>query len=139
MVKRFERQPPSGSAAGAAEDQAEDQWRKIGIDLNVAETERSLGQRKMINNENQMYAWQNDGSEHLFTFPSHVFPYDTVGGNGSLYAEWFQTAGQKGKEPPPEVGDLKKIYENFRKAFGVPEEEQIKLGKEIWAIAADQV
>jgi len=114
-------------------------WKKIGIDLTVNEVERSLGQKRMINNENQMYAWQNDGSEHLFTFPGHVFPYDQVGGNGALYAEWFQSNGQKGKEPPPEVGELKKIYDNFRKAFGVPEEEQIKLGKEIWAIAADQV
>jgi peptide/nickel transport system substrate-binding protein len=116
-----------------------DQWRKIGVDLIVNEVERSLGQKRNISNENMMYAWQNDGSEHLFTFPTHVFPYDGTGGNGALFAEWFQTNGAKGKEPPAELEPLKKIYENFRKAFGVPEDEQIKLGKEIWAIAADQV
>jgi peptide/nickel transport system substrate-binding protein len=114
-------------------------WKKLGIDMTVAETERSFGQRRNSTNETQLFAWQNDGSEHLFTFPNHVFPYQTVEGNGALYAEWFQTNGQKGKEPPAELADLKKLYDNFRKAFGVPEEEQIRLGKEIWAIAADQV
>jgi peptide/nickel transport system substrate-binding protein len=116
-----------------------DQWKKIGIDLTVNEVERSLGQKRHSANEAQLYAWQNDGSEHLFTFPSHVFPYDATGGNGVLYADWFQSSGSRGKEPPAELAPLKKIYENFRKAFGVPEEEQVKLGKEIWAIAADEV
>ena len=116
-----------------------EQWKKIGIDMTVAETERSLGQRRNINNEAQMYAWQNDGSEHLFTFPNHVFPYQAVDGNGALYADWFQTNGQKGKEPPEELKELKTLYEGFKKAFGVPEEEQIKIGKQIWAIAADNV
>ena len=82
-----------------------------------------------------MYAWQNDGSEHMFTFPGHIFPYTTSGG-GILYAKWFQSNGKEGKEPPPY---LKEIYELFRKAFGVPEEEQITLGKEIWAIVTDDV
>jgi peptide/nickel transport system substrate-binding protein len=116
-----------------------DQWKKIGVELIVSEVERSLGQRKLANNENHLYAWQNDGSEHLFTFPSHVFPYDTIGGNGALYADWFQSGGSRGKEPPAELAKLKTIYSNFTKAFGVPEEEQVKLGKEIWAIAADEV
>ncbi|MCC6178573.1 MAG: ABC transporter substrate-binding protein [Chloroflexi bacterium] len=114
-------------------------WKKIGIDLTVNEVERTLGQRRNIANENQMYAWQNDGSEHLFTFPSHVFPFQSIDGNGALYADWFQSNGEKGKEPPPELASLKTVYSNFRKAFGVPEAEQIKLGKEIWAIAADEV
>ena len=117
-----------------------DQWKKIGIDLIVNEVERSLGQKRNISNENQLYAWQNDGSEHLFTFPTHVFPYDGTGGERrALRGRGSSRTAQKGKEPPAEVGELKKIYDNFRKAFGVPEEEQIKLGKEIWAIAADEV
>ena len=96
----------------------------------------SLGQKRNIANENQLYAWQNDGSEHLYTFPSHVFPYNAIDGNGGLYSDWFQSNGAKGKEPPPKV---KQVMENYRKAFGVPEDEQIRLGKEIWAIASDEV
>ena len=86
-----------------------------------------------------MYAWQNDGSEHLYTFPNHVFPYASIDGNGALYADWFQSNGQKGKEPPAELADLKTLYDSFRKAFGSPEEDQIKYGKQIWQIGADNV
>jgi len=111
-------------------------WKRIGIDLTVSEVERTFGQKRNAANENQIYAWQNDGSEHLYTFPDHVFPYGVSGGGGALYAQWFQSSGTQGKEPPPKI---KQVMENFKKAFGVPEAEQIRLGKEIWAIGADEV
>ncbi|MGE3913859.1 MAG: ABC transporter substrate-binding protein, partial [Chloroflexota bacterium] len=109
---------------------------KIGIDLQVKELERSLGQKRNAANENMIYAWQNDGSEHLFTFPGHVFPYDTTGGGGALYAAWFQSNGSQGKEPPAKI---KEVMDKFKKGFGVPDEEQTKLGKEIWASVVDEV
>jgi peptide/nickel transport system substrate-binding protein len=34
---------------------------------------------------------------------------------------------------------MQTILENFRKGFGVPEEERIALTKEIWAILVDEV
>ena len=34
---------------------------------------------------------------------------------------------------------MKELMEKFAKAFGVPEAERIKLGKEIWKIAAEEV
>ena len=52
-----------------------EQWKKIGIDLVVQEVERSLAIKRGAANEQQLSAWNNDGSEHLFTFPVHVFPY----------------------------------------------------------------
>jgi peptide/nickel transport system substrate-binding protein len=112
------------------------QVKKIGIDLQVKELERSLGQKRNSANENHIYAWQNDGSEHLYTFPGHVFPYDLTGGGGALYAAWFQSNGQQGKESPAKV---KEVMEKWKKAFGVADEEQVKLGKEIWATAVDEV
>ncbi|MBI4641355.1 MAG: ABC transporter substrate-binding protein [Candidatus Tectomicrobia bacterium] len=113
-----------------------DQWRKIGIDLTVQEVERSLAIRRAGANETQLYAWNNDGSEHLFTFPGHVFPFDASSASGPLYGLWFQSAGARGKEPPPH---LRELMEKWSKAFGVPEEERIKLGKEVWKIAAEEV
>jgi peptide/nickel transport system substrate-binding protein len=112
------------------------QVKKIGIDLQVKELERSFGQKRNAANENHIYAWQNDGSEHLYTFPGHVFPYDLTGGGGALYAQWFQSNGQQGKEPPAKV---KEVMEKWKKGFGVPEEEAVKLGKEIWATVVDEV
>jgi peptide/nickel transport system substrate-binding protein len=113
-------------------------WKKIGIDLTVQEVERSLAIKRSAANEQQLGAWNNDGSEHLFTFPGHVFPFsvDTVSTSGPLYAKWFHSAGAQGKEPPPR---LRELMEKFQKAFGEPEEERLKLGKEVWKIAAEEV
>ena len=55
-----------------------EQWKKIGIELVVQEVERSLSIRRAAANEQQLSAWNNDGSEHLFTFPRHVFPYEVA-------------------------------------------------------------
>jgi peptide/nickel transport system substrate-binding protein len=111
-------------------------WAKIGIRLAVKEVERGLGNQLASANKVQMWAWNNDGSEHMFTFPAHVFPFDNLSANGPLYGLWFQTNGKEGEEPPP---FLKDIMAKWRKAFGVPRDERIELGKEIWAIAADEV
>jgi peptide/nickel transport system substrate-binding protein len=115
-----------------------EQWKTIGIELVVQEVERSLAIQRAAANEQQLSAWNNDGSEHLFTFPRHIFPYEAadLATSGPLYAKWFQSAGTQGKEPPPR---LRELMEKFSKAFSVPEEERIKLGKEVWKIAAEEV
>jgi peptide/nickel transport system substrate-binding protein len=115
-----------------------EQWKKIGIDLTVQEVERSLALKRTAANEQQLGAWNNDGSEHLFTFPLHVFPFElaAVASSGPLYVKWFHSAGTQGKEPEPR---MKELMEKWKKAFGVPEKERIQLGKEIWKIAAEEV
>src|SRR2546430_12078397 len=40
---------------------------------------RSLALKRTAANEQQLAAWNNDGSEHLFTFPLHVFPFEVEG------------------------------------------------------------
>ncbi len=93
-----------------------EQWKKIGIDLTVQEVERSLALKRTAANEQQLGAWNNDGSEHLFTFPLHVFPFEiaAVASSGPLYARWFQSAGTQGKEPPAR---MKELMEKWRKAL----------------------
>ena len=115
-----------------------EQWKKIGIDLTVQEVERSLALKRTAANEQQLGAWNNDGSEHLFTFPLHVFPFElaAVASSGPLYVKWFHSAGAQGKEPEPR---MKELMEKWKKAFGVPEKERIQLGKDIWKIAAEDV
>ena len=115
-----------------------EQWKKIGIDLRVQEVERSLALKRTEANEQQLGAWNNDGSEHLFTFPLHVFPFElaAVASSGPLYVKWFHSAGAQGKEPEPR---MKELMEKWKKAFGVPEKERIQLGKDIWKIAAEEV
>src|SRR5690606_28244750 len=101
-----------------------DQWKRIGIDLIVQANERSLAERRNTANENQLHTFVADGSEHLFTFPDNIFPYQPIGGSGAPYAVWFQSNGSQGKEPP---APMKRAMLEFKRAFGVPEEERIKI------------
>jgi peptide/nickel transport system substrate-binding protein len=111
-------------------------WHGIGIDIFVQENERSLAERRNGANETQLFAWVADGSEHLFTFPTHVVPSNSTTGMGILYAKWYLSNGQEGEEPFPK---LKQTYELFKKAYAVPEDEQVQIGKQIWKIVTEEV
>ncbi len=112
------------------------QWTKVGIDLIVQERERSLAEKMAGANQTQLYAWLADGSEHPFTFPDHVFPYNAnTEAAGVLFAKWFQSGGKQGKEPPPKI---KAVMDKFRQGFGAPEEQRIQLGKEMWKTVVEE-
>ncbi len=114
-------------------------WKKIGIQAVVNEVERSLAITRNAGNQNQIHLWQNDGTEHFFTFPYHLFPVNPSGLGGAnigpLWAQWFQSDGKQGQEPSP---PMRKLMGLWKKAFGVPTEERIAIGKEIWRIAVEE-
>ena len=79
-----------------------EQWKKIGIDLTVQEVERSLAVKRTAANEQQLVAWNNDGSEHLFTFPTHVFPFDVWRpATSGRSTAWFQSSGARARSRRP--------------------------------------
>jgi peptide/nickel transport system substrate-binding protein len=113
-----------------------EQWKKIGIQADVKEVERSLAGRRRDANEHQIYVDAQWGSDNMFGHIPAFFPYDGGNAIGPLYGRWFASGGSKGKEPPARMRELMELY---RKAFGVPREERIALAKEIWKIAVDEV
>ena len=111
-------------------------WEKnLGLKTDVLALERSLAATRTAADQNQISISWGDGSEHLFTFPGAVFPAFTNNEFGSSLGLWFQSEGEKGDEPQPE---LKQVMANYKKGFGVPEAERIELGKEIWRTVIDQ-
>lgn len=116
-----------------------EQWRKIGIQAEVNEIERGLAITRIGANEIQTTLWQNDGTEHFFVFPAHLFPFQAAGLGGSnmgpLWAQWFRSNGKQGKEPS---APMQKLMTLWQKAFGVPEAERVQLGKELWRIAVEE-
>ncbi len=120
---------------GMAEMIAEHWERYLGVKVNVVAQERSLAGVLQASDENQLRVSWGDGSEHLFTFPFHVFPFSTSNEMGSALGQWYQSNGEKGMEPHPELLEVMTLY---RKAFGVPEAERIEIGKQIWRIVLDQ-
>lgn len=116
-----------------------EQWRKIGIQADVNEIERSLAITRIGANEIQGHLWQNDGTEHFFSFPAHLFPFSPSGLGGAnigpLWALWFQSDGTKGKEPSAPMKELMGLW---KKSFGVPEAERVAIGKQLWRIAVEE-
>jgi peptide/nickel transport system substrate-binding protein len=113
------------------------QWRKIGIDLDIKELERNLAFTRDNNNENQIITWANDGSEMLFLFPRHVLPVDAAEAHmGMAYAKWYASKGAAGKKP--DDPEMQKAFDLFRNAYGMKEEDRVKTAKEIWKIVVEQ-
>jgi peptide/nickel transport system substrate-binding protein len=118
-----------------AEMVAEHWERFLGVKTNVLAMERSLAGTVSASDQNQIRVSWGDGSEHLFTFPGHVFPAFTNNEMGSALGLWFQSNGEKGQEPLPPLKEVMRLY---KEAFGLPEAGRIENGKEIWRIVLDQ-
>jgi len=113
------------------------QWKKIGIDLDVKELERNLAFTRDNGSENQMITWANDGSEMLFLFPRHALPVDAAESHmGMAFAKWYASKGTAGTKP--DDPEMIRAFDLFRNAFGMKEEDRIKAGKEIWKIIVEQ-
>jgi peptide/nickel transport system substrate-binding protein len=113
-------------------------WKDVGIHLDIEVVERSLAITRGGANETQLSAWNNDGTEHPWTFPFHVvwLSISTLAPGGPEYARWFHSGGKEGKEP---TGRIREMMDLWVKGMSVSDEERIKLGQEIWKIAAEDV
>ena len=114
------------------------QWRAIGIDLDVRELERNLAFTRDQNSENQLMTWATDGSEVLLLSPRHAIPIDAIESHqGAAYARWYSTNGAAGTKP--EEPEMLQAFDLIRKAYASDEAGQIALAKEVWKIIVDQV
>ncbi len=113
-----------------------EQWKKIGIQADVKELERTLAFKRDESNENQILLWANDGSEWLYLFPRHALPVDPSECHmGMAIAKWYASGGAQGKAPQGE--ELKKALELFKVAPTLKVEEQVKQAKEIWKLVVE--
>jgi len=114
-----------------------EQWRKIGIQTDVKEVERSLFFTKIANNEHHIALWVSDGSEQIYLFPRYALPVDPAQSLlGQPIARWYASNGAQGKAPKDP--QLLKVLEVFRSAPGKKAPERRKLAQEIWKILVDE-
>jgi len=113
------------------------QWKKIGIDADVKETERSLAFTKTANAEHHIMLWTVGGSENLYLFPRHVLPVDPAECHlGMPFARWYATSGALGKKPTN--SEMLRAMDLFRSAAGKKEAERTKIAQEIWKIIVEE-
>ena len=111
-------------------------WKKIGLQLDVKDTERTLSLKQVAGNEQQLYVW-GGGNSDIFMWPRHDMPAEpNEPFSGTLYASWYASNGTAGKKP--EDPELLKAYDLLRKGFGVETAERAKLGQELKKIIVDQ-
>jgi ABC-type transport system substrate-binding protein len=112
------------------------QWKRIGIQADVIEQERSLAFRRRDGNELQMVMWVNDGSELLYAFPVHAIPVQPDAMMGPFIGRWYASGGSQGMKP--EDPELLRALELYRSAAGQDEQQRIKTAQEIWKILAEE-
>jgi len=114
-------------------------WKKIGIDADVKETERSLAFMKTNNIEHHILLWSVTGSENIYLFPRLVLPVDPVPNDTHLgipFARWYATNGAQGRKPV--VPGMVRAMELFRSAAGKKQPERVKIAQEIWKIICEE-
>jgi peptide/nickel transport system substrate-binding protein len=111
------------------------QWKKIGIQADIKDTERNLAVQKALNNETQIYIW-GAGTEDLFLFPRHELPVEPIEPfTGPLYAKWFASNGEAGTKPTDP--DLIKAMDLLRSGAGLEEGPRMEVGKQIRQLIVD--
>ena len=111
-------------------------WKKIGIQLDVKDTERNLSLKQVAANEQQLYVW-GGGNPDIFLWPRHDMPAEpNEPFSGTLYATWYASGGSAGKKP--EDPELLKAYDMLRKGSGLETAERNKLGQELKKVIVDQ-
>ncbi len=112
------------------------QVRRIGIQLDATERERSLADQRRQANEQQILIWQNGGSELLWAYPQLALPVTIDSNLGPEIGKWFASNGSSGRKP--EDPQLVKALDLFRAGQAQELEARIKTAHEIWQILADE-
>jgi peptide/nickel transport system substrate-binding protein len=118
-------------------EMAAEQWKDIGIWIDVTTMDRGTYMARARNNEHQIGVWTNNGSSVLYLFPRHAIPVDpTEAFMGPEFALWFVTNGEQGVEPTDP--ELLHIYDLYRSLAGASEDEKVASIQEIWKILVEQ-
>ena len=111
------------------------QWKAIGIQGDIKDTERSLAVTTAQNNQHHIYVW-GAGTEDLFLFPRHEMPVEpTEPFTGPLYAQWYATNGASGEKPTDP--DLLKALELLRSAAALQPDARLEVAKQIRQLIVD--
>jgi peptide/nickel transport system substrate-binding protein len=110
-------------------------WKKIGIQLDVKDIERSLADKTTQSNGHQIRVW-GGGNADIFLWSRHDMPTEPLEPfSGTLYAQWYASGGTQGKKPTDE--NLLKAYDILRQGAGVESDARVKLAQDLKRIIID--
>ena len=112
-----------------------EQWKDIGIDINVKEYERGLAGKRRQGNQHHLTIAVNWAAENALVAYGSFNPTSSGSCDGPLYGAWYVSDGKKGKEPPE---DIKRNMEFLKASLSLPAGARAELAKEAWRVQLDQ-
>ncbi|MFC1834547.1 ABC transporter substrate-binding protein [Thermodesulfobacteriota bacterium] len=104
-------------------------FKNIGVETEVKSEAPEFFFERVRSAAHDIALWSGDGGLECLLEPRWYFPYSTESLQAPLYAQWFQTSGKQGEEPP---ADIKKLMDTFVKITeSGSDEEQKKMFAEI--------
>lgn len=92
------------------------QWKLLGIQLTVTQEERTLFYERKQANEHDLGVWTGNGEFNPLIGPRWFLPLDNESIHCVPYADWFNTGGTTGEEPPAgsDIRKTREIYEEIK-------------------------
>jgi len=137
----FDAGPGAADFVGISE-MVKQQWKQIGIDVNIQTLEGNLSTERAVANQ-LMFSVASLGTDDPFLKGDTFLPTITNNYQGLIgipYAQWFASDGKQGKEPPESLKLLKEAMSLYQKGLAEPNDaERVRIGKELYKMHADQV
>ncbi len=119
-------------------------WAEIGVELNLDPIDITLYRERLQANDIDAGTWAIGGSSEIFSRNNAPiryrppFHWPTTGLGGLRWYQWYESGGEQGDEPPPEV---QRIYEAVDEWMQVPRgtERYDELGTEIMRANAENL
>jgi peptide/nickel transport system substrate-binding protein len=115
----------------------EQQWAKIGVDMDVNVLERTFFYERTSNaNDHDAAVWGGSANWVPGDLPQQIVPIHHDSRWGIPWTQWYKSGGKEGEEPPASVKERMKLYDQARAT--VDSQKRIELIRKIADIAADE-
>jgi peptide/nickel transport system substrate-binding protein len=115
----------------------EQQWAKIGVDMDVNAIERTFFYERTSNsNDHDAAVWGAQNNWLPGDLPQQIVPIHHDSRWGIPWVQWYKSGGKEGEEPPASVKERMKLYDQARGT--VDQQQRIALFHQIADIAADE-
>ncbi len=82
----------------------------IGIETEVKSETMELFRQRTQNAAHEIAIWPGDGGIECLLEPRWYFPFNSESLNAPMYAQWFQSGGKKGEEPPADIKEMMRTF-----------------------------
>jgi peptide/nickel transport system substrate-binding protein len=107
----------SETPKGPITELVRDHWKAVGVEINVKSISRQLLSERIRANEEPLSLWHGDNvTDILFPMERKWFVPAVKDSMAwcPLWAQWYETNGEQGEEPPDEIKQIFEWWENFR-------------------------